>query len=149
MSKNKSQIINIPNCKSKELIEEQNINNDEDEDTSKLTNITNSYDINKQTNNNFQIQTELRIITDSSLSLNEDKEIDKNKENMLEHPTTNMEQQSNFSGSLLYGNSINDLTPKRIGKLYAFFYINGKPLILIGPDCKKLAIFIIYIFIIR
>ena len=144
MSKNKSQILNIPNFKSKELIEEKNIINDEDEeDTSKLTSI--NYDINKQTNNNSQIQTELRIITDSSSNLNEDKEIDKNKENMLDHPTTNTEQQSNFSGSLLYGNSINDLTPKRIGKLYAFFYINGKPLILIGPDCKKIFFFIIFL----
>lgn len=142
MSKNKNQIINIPNFKPKQLIDEQNMSNDEDEDTIKLTNNTNNYDINKPTNNNFQVQTELSLIIDSSSSLNEDKEIDKNKENMLEHPTTNKEQQSNFSGSLLYGNSINDLTPKRIGKLYAFFYIKNKPLIIIGPDCKKIVFFI-------
>ena len=148
MSKNKSQIINIPNFTSKELVEEQNIINGEDEDTFQLTNNTNNYDINKQTNNNFQIQTELKIINNSSLSLNESTEIDKNKEKMLEQPTTNSEHQSNFSDSLLYGNSINDLTPKRLGKLYAFFYINNKPLIIIGPDCKKI-FFILYIFIIR
>ena len=146
MSKNKSQIINIPNFTSKELVEEQNIINGEDEDTFQLTNNTNNYDINKQINNNFQIQTELKIINNSSLSLNESTEIDKNKEKMLEQPTTNSEHQSNFSDSLLYGNSINDLTPKRLGKLYAFFYINNKPLIIIGPDCKKIVFYIIYFY---
>ena len=47
------------------------------------------------------------------------------------------EEENKFSTSLLYGNSINDLKPKHLGKLFAFLYINEKPLILIGPDCKK------------
>ena len=60
-----------------------------------------------------------------------------------------IQEQNNFGSSLLYGNSINDLTPKRIGRLFAFFYINEKPLILIGPDCKKNIIIIYNIFIFR
>ena len=50
---------------------------------------------------------------------------------------------------IVYGNSINDLIPKRIGKLFAFLYINQKPLIMIGPDCKKNSYFTIYILIFR
>ncbi len=39
---------------------------------------------------------------------------------------------------LLYGNHIDNLKPKYLGKSRAFFYINNYPLIIIGPDCKLL-----------
>ena len=37
---------------------------------------------------------------------------------------------------LLYGNHIENLHPKYLGKSRAFLYINNYPLIIIGPDCK-------------
>ena len=135
MSNNKSHIINIPNFNTKELITDNKIIDDEDDDTIKL-NKNNNYDINKQDNNKSQIQTELSTILNSSSNLNEYNEIDTNKANILGHLIKENEQQYNYS-NLLYGNSINDLTPKHLGKLFAFFYINQKPLIMIGPDYKK------------
>ena len=60
-----------------------------------------------------------------------------NQANKLNSPIIKEEANINYGGSLLYGNSINDLTPRHIGNMYAFLYINQKPLIVIGPDCKK------------
>lgn len=40
------------------------------------------------------------------------------------------------SNELLFGTSINITKPRKIGSVYAFFYIKGFPLIIIGPDCK-------------
>ena len=37
---------------------------------------------------------------------------------------------------LFYGNHIQNLHPKYLGKTRAFFYHNDSPLIIIGPDCK-------------
>ena len=37
---------------------------------------------------------------------------------------------------LFYGNHIQNLHPKYLGKTRAFFYYNDSPLIIIGPDCK-------------
>lgn len=137
-----SNIMKIPNYNSQGIINTNNIKEVEDNDSSKLENKNNYYDINKNIpNNKSQIQTELSTITDSS-NLNEeqeetlDKEEDINQENNLDLPIIKDEEKK-FSGSLLYGNSINDINPKRLGRLYAFFYINKKPLIIIGPDCKN------------
>ena len=55
------------------------------------------------------------------------KEIDKNKENMLENPTKMIEPQSNYC---------------------IIFYIYDKPLIIIGSNCmENNIIFIIYLFL--
>ena len=133
-------IINAPNYTSYSLISSNNIS-DVKKDSLEQSNInTNYYDINKDDNNNIQIQTELSTMMNSSSNISEnealDKDIDNNQEDKLESPIIK-EEEKKFSSSLLYGNSINDLKPKRIGKLLLFFYINEKPLILIGPDCKK------------
>ena len=133
-------IINAPNYTSYSLISSNNIS-DVKKDSLEQSNInTNYYDINKDDNNNIQIQTELSTMMNSSSNISEnealDKDIDNNQEDKLESPIIK-EEEKKFSSSLLYGNSINDLKPKRIGKLFAFCYINEKPLILIGPDCKK------------
>jgi hypothetical protein len=37
---------------------------------------------------------------------------------------------------LLYGNHIDNLKPKYLGKARALCYINNYPIIIIGPDCK-------------
>jgi hypothetical protein len=138
MSNNQNEILNIPNYQG--LITTNNIGDVEDNDKLKLKKNNHYYDINENTNDSSQIQTELSsMMNTSSSNINEDEQLDKdidvNQKNKLESPIIK-EEQNNFSSSLLYGNSINDLTPKHIGKLFAFFYINQKPLILIGPDCK-------------
>ena len=39
--------------------------------------------------------------------------------------------------NLLYGNPIDSIKPKYLGKSYSFFYdLDGNPKITIGPDCK-------------
>ena len=103
----------------------------------------NYYDINQNDRNNNYKQTELSIMMETSASsdINEDenlnRELDSNQINKLNSPMIKEEQNHFNNNSLLYGNSINDSTPKRLGKMYAFFYVNKKPLILIGPDCKN------------
>ena len=142
MSNKENDIINIPNYSSQNVITTNNIINVERNNFSSLNKENNYYDINNiDDNNKAQIQTELSTMIDSSSSnLNEeeslDKELDVNQENNLSYSIIK-EEENKFSSSLLYGNSINDLKPKHLGKLLAFFYINEKPLILIGPDCKK------------
>ena len=142
MSNKENDIINIPNYSSQNVITTNNIINVERNNFSSLNKENNYYDINNiDDNNKAQIQTELSTMIDSSSSnLNEeeslDKELDVNQENNLTY-TIIKEEENKFSNSLLYGNSINDLKPKHLGNLLAFFYINEKPLILIGPDCKK------------
>lgn len=143
MSNNENGIINIPNYSSQSVIMTNSITDVERNKFSTLNKENNYYDINKNDENNkTQIQTELSTIIDSSSSnLNEeeslDKELDINQDNNLTYSIIKEEEEKKFSSSLLYGNSINDLKPKHLGNLLAFFYINEKPLILIGPDCKK------------
>ena len=141
MSNNENDIINIPNYSSQGLITTNNITDVEGNHFSTLIKDNNYYDINKKDDNNkAQIQTELSTMIDTSSSnLNEeeslDKEIDTNQENTLTYSIIK-EEENKFSGSLLYGNSINDLKPKYLGKARAFCYINNYPIIIIGPDCK-------------
>ena len=133
MSNNENGIINIPNYNN---ITDSGINN-----ISTVNKDNNYYDINKNNDNNkSQIQTELSTMIDSSSSnIEEEESLDKelyiNQSNNLNYSIIK-EEEKQFNTSLLYGNSINDLKPRHLGKLLAFFYINKKPLILIGPDCK-------------
>ena len=133
MSSIQSDIINIQNSN----INLNNVNSSEDEDNDRLKLIKNNkfFDINENNNNKSQIQTELSSMASTS-KLNEEETLDINQNSSKLSSPMIKEEHNNFGNSLLYGNSINDLTPKRIGKLFAFFYINEKPLILIGPDCK-------------
>lgn len=145
MSNNQSDIINIPKFNLNHI---KNLSEDEDNDSLKLIKNKKYIDINENNKDNReQIQTELSTMISSSDS-NSEESLDINQNNKLSSPMI-IQEQNNFGSSLLYGNSINDLTPKRIGRLFAFFYINEKPLILIGPDCKKNIIIIYNIFIFR
>lgn len=144
MSNNENGIINIPNYSSQNVITTNIITDVKGNNFSTLNKDNTYYDINQNYDNNkTQIQTELSTIIDSSSSnLNEEESLDKelevdtNQQNNLNYSMIK-EEENKFSTSLLYGNSINDLKPKHLGKLLAFLYINEKPLILIGPDCKK------------
>jgi len=102
-----------------------------------------SFDINNndiKNTNNAHMQTELSTMNNSSnKNINEDESIENDINNDLENPIIK-EEITNFRFSPLYGNNINDLNPKRIGKLYAFLYINNKPLIVIGSQCKIIII---------
>ena len=141
MFNEKKEIINIPNYNSQDVIKSSNINEVKNDNLIKLDIKNNYYDINKNNKNSNQIQTELSTMMEtSSLDLNEeeslDKEIESSQMNKLNRPIIK-EEQNHLNTSLLYGNSINDLSPRRLGKMYAFLYFKNKPLIIIGPDCKK------------
>ena len=139
-----NEIINIPNYtpQASSTHNVNNVNESEDDDSAQL-NRNSYYDINNNDINNkrndSQIQTELSTMSSSS-NLNEeeslDKEIDSDQSEKLNRPIIK-EEHTHFSSSLFYGNSFNDYSPKRIGNMFAFFYIKKKPLILIGPDCKN------------
>jgi hypothetical protein len=140
MSDEQNTILNIPNYNSKRAVNTNNISDVQDNDKLKSKRDNYYYDINKDDANETEhIQTELTSMNTSSSTLNEDEILDKeiNQANKLNSPIIKEEANNIYGGSLLYGNSINDLTPRRIGNMYAFLYINQKPLIVIGPDCKK------------
>ena len=136
----KNTILSIPNYNSKGVINTSNISDVKDNDKVKSKRKNDYYDINKDdTNETEHIQTELTTIDSSSPNLNDDEILDReiNQSNKLNSPIIKEEEKNTFGASSFYGNSINDLTPRRIGNMYAFLYINQKPLIIIGPDCKK------------
>ena len=130
--------INIPDYTSNALITTNNITDVKKDSQEPLYKNSNYYDINQNENNKNQTQTELSTMINSSSNISEEEILDKdiyvNQEDKL---AIIKEEEKNFSSSLLFGNSINDIKPKHLGNLFAFFYINEKPLILIGPDCKK------------
>jgi hypothetical protein len=45
-------------------------------------------------------------------------------------------KKENSSEDFVYGTSIDIHNPRNIGATKAFLYINGFPIIIIGPDCK-------------
>ena len=141
--------IDIPDYTSNILITTNNISNIKKNNKEPLNKTNNYYDINQNDDSKNQIQTELSTMINSSSNMTEeeilDKDIDINQEDKLGIPIIK-EEEKRFSSSLLYGNSINEIKPKHIGKLFAFFYVNEKPLILIGPDCKKTFIFKNYFY---
>lgn len=145
MSNNQSDILNIPNYNDQNIISTHNVNEVEEDDTTKLNRNSSYYDINNSdiNNKNNISQTELSTMMISSSNINEDESLDKeintDSTDKLNKPIIK-EEHNHFSGSLLYGNSYDDYSPKHIGNMHAFFYINNKPLILIGPDCKNIYI---------
>jgi len=48
----------------------------------------------------------------------------------------NSNDDKNAKSQLLYGNPIDILNPKYLGRAKAFYYSNNYPWIIIGPDCK-------------
>lgn len=74
----------------------------------------------------------------SDTNTNSNKE-DKNNNSLSSNDSTNITVQPKKDSihNLLYGNPIDCINPKFIGKSYAFLYdIDGEPKITIGPDCK-------------
>ena len=85
----------------------------------------------------------------NSIELNFIDEIDNNskskkllndkKESLIEYnEEKNYENKNNNKNLLLFGNNIKMKNPKKIGKMWAFLYYKGNPLIVIGPNCKKI-----------
>ena len=118
-----------------------------DEDTYKLykESKSNNYDIN---NLNTNIKSEMELSSFSKTNstdnkiLNEEKLDDDNDNDKLNIPIIEKEQEEqkknveNDNNLLLYGNDINNLYPKYLGKMLSMIYIKNQPLITIGPDCK-------------
>ena len=108
-----------------------------------------NYDINK-TNENKNIQLELSSMTNSSTNNSEyngivqEEKLDED-ENSIKAPIIGNEKEiksdiENKESPLLYGNDINNMYPKYLGKMLCFFYNKNQPVIAIGPDCKFLFI---------
>ena len=118
-----------------------------DDDTYKLyqESKSNNYDINNL-NINIKSQMELSSFSKSNDStedkiINEEKLDDDNDNDKLNIPIIEKEQEiqkNNVEDNniLLYGNDINNLYPKYLGKMLSMIYIKNQPLITIGPDCK-------------
>lgn len=65
--------------------------------------------------------------------------LDDKKESLLNNNQINKENIGSVKKirtDLLYGNDINILQPRKIGKVWAFLYYKDYPLIVIGPGCK-------------
>ena len=115
-----------------------------------------TYDINKK---NINTKSELELSSFTKADSFDNSEINKEEkldddENVLNIPMIikeneekleKEEQKNNQDNNniLLYGNDINNLYPKYIGKMRSFFYIKNEPLITIGPDCKFFYLFTI------
>ena len=117
-----------------------------DDDTYKLyqESKSNNYDINKL-NINIKSEMELSSFTKTNSSddkiINEEKLDDDSDNDKLNIPIIEKgqeEQKKNVEDNniLLYGNDINNLYPKYLGKMLSLIYIKNQPLITIGPDCK-------------
>ena len=107
---------------------------------------SNNYDINKL---NINIKSEMELSSFSKTNdstddkiLNEEKLDDDNDNDKLNIPIIEKELEvqknnvENENNLLLYGNDINNLYPKYLGKMLSMIYIKNQPLITIGPDCK-------------
>ena len=118
-----------------------------------------TYDINKK---NINTKSELELSSFTKADSFDNSEINKEEkldddENVLNIPMIikeneeklekeeKLEQKNNQDNNniLLYGNDINNLYPKYIGKMRSFLYIKNEPLITIGPDCKFFYLFTI------
>lgn len=133
-------IINISNDNSQRIISSNNFNDINNDELIQL-NEDNNFNIKNENYKNINI--ELNTISNSSSSNGEDKlsdkeSIEKNENNNIISPKIKENDISNKIYYLLfYGNNYNDLKPRYIGYMYAFCYFKGKPLIVIGPNCKK------------
>ena len=118
---------------------------DVDDDTYKLYQESKSnYDINKL-NVNIKSEMELSSITktdttneiiDNEEKLDDDMDNNKLIKPIIENEEEQKKNEEEEENILLYGNDINNLYPKYLGKMRSFFYIKNQPLITIGPDCK-------------
>ena len=110
---------------------------------------TDNYDINK-TGQNKKLELELTSMTNSSTNNSEYNDIVQEEkldedENNIKTPIIENEKEikadnEDKESPLLYGNDINNMYPKYLGKMLSFIYVKNQPLISIGPDCKFLFI---------
>ena len=110
---------------------------------------TDNYDINK-TGQNKKLELELTSMTNSSTNNSEYNDIIQEEkldedENNIKTPIIENEKEikadnEDKESPLLYGNDINNIYPKYLGKMLSFIYVKNQPLISIGPDCKFLFI---------
>ena len=94
---------------------------------------------------NINISTDLEMV--------EQKDIENDNNNSIDNKETSQSLEVNHNQisvhNLLYGNPIDCINPKFLGKSFAFKYdLNGDPKITIGPDCK-LIYFVIFLFLLR
>ena len=117
-----------------------------------------TYDINKK-NINTKSELELSSFTKAdsldNSEINKEEKLDddenvlnipmiiKENEEKLEKEEKEEQKNNQDNNILLYGNDINNLNPKYIGKMRSFLYIKNEPLITIGPDCKFFYLFTI------
>ena len=96
------------------------------------------------TNDNSNISLEIHkkpnILYDEIDLITSNRKIIKSTENSnsitIGQSKNNSKNSEYFSADLVFGASIDILNPRKIGSLYAFCYIKGFPIIIIGPDCK-------------
>ena len=82
---------------------------------------------------------ELNFIDEIDSNSRSKKLLNDKKESLIEdNEEKNYENKNNNKNLLLYGNNIKMKNPKKIGKMWAFLYYKGNPLIVIGPNCKKI-----------
>ena len=55
--------------------------------------------------------------------------------NDMNNSNVNSARNEILSAKKIYGNPLSKRHPHKIGRSYAFLYINNYPLIIIGPDC--------------
>ena len=111
---------------------------DVDDDTYKLYQESKSnYDINKL-NVNIKSEMELSSITktdttneiiDNEEKLDDDMDNNKLIKPIIEKEDEQKKNEEEEENILLYGNDINNLYPKYLGKMRSFFYIKNQPLI--------------------
>jgi len=106
-------------------------------------------DNSKKGENDINLSSSINTNTDANINTNssEKYEADDNEaaiEYNREEETKLKPRSENLNNSnigtkkyLLYGNHIDNLKPKYLGKARAFCYINNYPIIIIGPDCKS------------
>ena len=82
---------------------------------------------------------ELNFIDEIDSNSRSKKLLNDKKESLIEvNEEKNYENKNNNKNLFLYGNNIKIKNPKKIGKMWAFLYYKGNPLIVIGPNCKKI-----------
>lgn len=92
--------------------------------------------------NNITLSSSVNTNTDTSEKFEVDDNeaaIEYNREEETKLKPSSEKLNNNNIGTknyLLYGNHIDNLKPKYLGKARAFCYVNNYPIIIIGPDCK-------------
>ena len=94
-----------------------------DNDISISTSIDSALNLEDNYSNGDDSPSRLRLKGEKEISL---------KVNENNDPNRNLK----VKNYLLYGNHIENLHPKYLGKARSLLYINNYPLIIIGPDCK-------------